>query len=33
DNRFLPGHPHVALAFHPDVIDHCITTARQQLSR
>jgi pimeloyl-ACP methyl ester carboxylesterase len=33
DNRFVPGHPHVALAFHPDVIDHCITAARQQLSR
>lgn len=24
DNRFVPGQPHVALAFHPQVIDGCM---------
>ena len=23
DNRFVPGQPHVALAFHPEVVEHC----------
>jgi triacylglycerol esterase/lipase EstA (alpha/beta hydrolase family) len=27
-NRFVPGQPHVALAFHPDVLDHCIALVR-----
>jgi triacylglycerol esterase/lipase EstA (alpha/beta hydrolase family) len=27
DNRFLPGEPHVALAFHPEVLAACIALA------
>ncbi|MEJ5992627.1 alpha/beta fold hydrolase [Ramlibacter sp. PS3R-8] len=27
-NRFVPGQPHVALAFHPDVLAHCIAQVR-----
>ncbi|WP_332825210.1 esterase/lipase family protein [Ramlibacter sp.] len=27
-NRFIPGQPHVALAFHPDVLAHCIAQVR-----
>ena len=28
DNRFVPGQPHVALAFHPEVVEACMALVR-----
>jgi triacylglycerol esterase/lipase EstA (alpha/beta hydrolase family) len=32
-NRFIPGEPHVSLAFHPLVLDECIGLVRAPVSR
>lgn len=33
DNRFIPGRPHVALAFHPEVLAGCLALLHQQADR